>query len=360
MQRNYKPKVDYARIINSAAEIGSGYSERKNFSEFVSVTTQIDREMINFLASEFDLNTSEKNGILREYRLRNRQLSGELYKELVDLNKKKQIANKKTMFSRETYDGIENLDATLEKKACFVAGLFTEQLTNSTSSSIFAKAGTAGICPFLVDAAVKPLVKELKKRAIIKDYVSCETRIENEISSQIAELATAEYTGYTSSQERFTRTIDWFLIGEREYSALIDISAYSTTKAGFKLDEKFELSIDHGKEEISLILPYPRILSHEVRTELTNVDDGSWFVELDKDDFNYARATVSNTLRERAINSDLGSDATQNAKNVLKVLFSPIATSMPYPYSVTVQFGNSPKETLIDYSGTSLESYISL
>lgn len=118
--------------------------------------------------------------------------------------------------------------------------------------------------------------------------------------------------------------------------------ANSITKAGFDLQRYFELNIDHGDKKIEVLFPNPEILSHEVSFEAQEIDEG-WAIDIDKGKINYVMNSAVKSLRNEALNSNLLPDAKDNAEEIIRTIFQPIALSNPYPYTVVLKFGEDER-----------------
>jgi len=65
----------------------------------------------------------------------------------------------------------------------------------------------------------------------------------------------------------------------------IDISAISILKAGFDLNEFFEIRMENQTKNLIVTLPQPKILSHEVYPRVDKLDVG-WMRSISDKDFN--------------------------------------------------------------------------
>lgn len=234
LKYKYQPNIDYVQIVNSVAKIGSS-NDKNDINQFYQILTQLDIELIDFLSENFEINESDKLFIMTKYNAIKDSLNSTAYDEVVHLNKTLRLTNESTIYSRKYFDGIRNFDKILADRICFLSTIFNSSITNAPSSSLFVRATTASICPSLIAYVAKPLIIELKKQAIIMDYDESRIEIKNEVSNQIAELATAEYKSDAFKQKTFTKEIDWPLFGICTYSANVNIYAQSIAKAGFDL-----------------------------------------------------------------------------------------------------------------------------
>lgn len=353
LKYKFQPSIYHSRIIDNVASI-TAYNSDGTFQNFSEIMNSINTELLEFLSNNFELSSSDRNYILASYQKQSKELNHKAYQHLVDLNKQNYTANNQTIFTRKNIDGLNNFDKILGGYICDVVGIFIGGIAENPYSDFFVHAGTKTICPYVTSYAIKPYLIELKKQAVIKDYSESEIKIEKQISSQIAEFVTAEVK--TSSYDRFdyTKKILW-----GTSTATVKTNSKAITKAGFDLMKKFELKIDHSLQEIILQFPAPKITSHEVNTQYRNIDEG-WFVKIKENELNDINYTITNDLRNQAWDdTSLYYDAISNAEDLLKIIFGPISTSMPYPYTVKVRFGNGIEKTLIDHSNLQLDIELS-
>ena len=71
------------------------------------------------------------------------------------------------------------------------------------------------------------------------------------------------------------------LINERISSTDIEVSAISILKVGFKIDQYFDLKLNTKNKIVTVTLPEPTVLSHEVYPRIDKLDIG-WFREIEK------------------------------------------------------------------------------
>ena len=295
LKHEFSPNIQYSQIINSVATIGTRNtrSEYKNFEEILDT---INTELLKYLSKNFTLTEDDYQEILSIYRRKSSTLNQDSFNQLVDLNKKHLSYNRTSIFSRNNIDGINNFDVVLSNNVCEVIGIFNSFLVKSKTSSLFVKTGTSELCPYLLEDAIRPIVLELKKRAIVEDYQVTEINIENEIKEQIIQLATAETSSSMNTKKEFIRRINWGIFGKKNHTASIEMEAHSRTKVGFDLAQSFTVMVDNSQQSINIILPHPKILSHEVDFKMLGMNDESWFIELNADNINSVTQELKSTL----------------------------------------------------------------
>ncbi|TSE07404.1 MULTISPECIES: DUF4230 domain-containing protein [Aquimarina] len=348
LKYKFKPTIHYSRIIDNVASVGSSGSDG-SYKEFSTVMNSINTELLTFLSDNFELEKKDRNHILAMYRKESHKMNRVAYKHLSYLNKQTHLEKEKTIFSKRNIQGLNNFDSVLGDQICDVVSIFMKATVADQYSTFFMQAGAKEVCPYVASYAVRPYLVKLKEKGIIKDYDNLKISIKKQVTNQIAEFATAEVITY--GDEKFTYVKEGPIF---DSEATAQTSSKATTKLGFDLMERFELKIDHLTQEIKIQLPTPHIVSHEVSTKIRDIDNG-WLIKIGPSQLNDINYRINKSLRKQAWDdTNVYYDAIANAEELLKVIFSPISSSMPYPYSVKVKFGNGRERILIDHSNLSM------
>ncbi|MEM6814652.1 MAG: DUF4230 domain-containing protein [Bacteroidota bacterium] len=359
LKYSFQPSLQYSQIIGKIAEIGSNNTNKESI-EFSKILNSIHTGLIDYLANNFDLNEKDKKQILAKYHQQSIEINQLAYQEMVELNESSILPKEKSIFQRRNIEGINNFDKVLAENACKIVNLFISTLDIKPYSTFFIKTISSEVCPYFLGKAIRPLIIELKRRAIIEDYAEAKYEITQQISNRIAQFATAQVQTNTSLDYSFAKQIDLHWLGKYKFTSEVKAEASAKTKAGFDFMQQFSLEIDHRLERIIIHLPEPYITSHELDLKILDIHE-PWCVDIGPDQLNAINKDLrKQLLHEAEYNTTLLNDAIDSAEDILKVIFSPIATSMPYPYSVVIQFGARESKVLIDHSDMSLESFLSL
>lgn len=340
----FKPKIDKVAIVNSVAQIRSDNPTRDS-TDLEDSFKEINKQFISFLASSYNLSSQEKQLIMQRYDEKHSQIYRTSFEELVDLNDRTFIEDEEVLFTQNNFASVSNFEGVLGKGACLAMGLFTGVAVDVPVNSLFLSVAKENFCEAIAVPAFLPLVEELKRQAIIKDYEKSTVRIKSQIQKLVAELATSEVKKQTSVEKDFVTEVDLWITTRRSW-ADVDIDATSVTKAGFKLQEHFELIFDHENKVIEVHLGEPQILSHEVNYQAKNIDKG-WAVPIKPEMVNQVINEASGILYDHALNqSNLLDKAWENAQAVIKTIFQPIVLSTPEPYMVKL-YARGYGETII-------------
>jgi hypothetical protein len=117
----------------------------------------------------------------------------------------------------------------------------------------------------------------------------------------------------------------------------IEISAISIMKIGFRLDEYFDIKLNSAARLVTVTLPPPVILSHEVYPKLDKLDIG-WLREIKESDLNRAFNSLREEFRREAVEGDAFDKAKEHAKEVLLTMMGPMISSLSGRYKLKVRF----------------------
>ncbi len=328
----FKPIVDKVAIVNSIAEVRSD-NPRGDSTNLEESFKQINKQFIRHLANSYNLSEKEKQLLVQRYDASHSEIYRASFDEFLDLNDQTFIEDEEVLFTQNNFTSVSNFEGVLGKGACLAMGLFTGGVVDAPLNSLFLSVAKENFCETIATAAFLPLIEELKKQAIIKDYEQSTIRIKSQIQKLVAELATSEVKKQTTVEKDFVTEVDLWLTTSTSW-ADVDIDATSVTKAGFKLQEYFELIFDHENKVIEVHLGEPQILSHEVNYQAKNIDKG-WAVPIKPEMVNQVINEARDILYDHALNnSNLLDKSWENAQVVIKTIFQPIVLSTPEPYTV--------------------------
>jgi len=180
---------------------------------------------------------------------------------------------------------------------------------------------------------LQPMMKRLEAKAAIADFGKAKGYLEEKVEKAVSELATMEVRDKKGLNTELKTNV-W---GVNVSSTDIEISAISILKVGFKLDELFDISVNEGRSLVTITLPEPQILSHEVYPKVDNLEVG-WMRELKTEDFNKNFNLLRREFRNDAINSDIKAKAKQEAVELMDLMFSPVVAGLNKRYKLQIRF----------------------
>jgi hypothetical protein len=117
----------------------------------------------------------------------------------------------------------------------------------------------------------------------------------------------------------------------------VEITAISILKIGFKLDRQFDIELSERDKVVTITLPDPQILSHEVLPKIEKLDIG-WMRELESVNINEGVNSLREAFRAEALESDVMSRAKIQARELMNTMFQPLVRTIGDNYRIEVQF----------------------
>jgi len=189
------------------------------------------------------------------------------------------------------------------------------------------------------------MMKRLEAKAAVADFSRAKGFLEEKVEKAISELATMEVRDKKGLNTELKTNV-W---GVNVSSTNIEISAISILKVGFKLNELFDISVNERQNAVTITLPEPQILSHEVYPKVDNLEVG-WMREVQDEDFNKNFNLLRREFRTDAVNSDIMSRAKQEAVELMDLMFSPVVASLNRRYKLQIRFKRISQEVDADLS----------
>ncbi|MEK7254926.1 MAG: DUF4230 domain-containing protein, partial [Bacteroidota bacterium] len=130
------------------------------------------------------------------------------------------------------------------------------------------------------------------------------------------------------------------VLGFEVSSTEMEMSAISILKVGFKLDKFFEVNLNQKTGIVTVTMPEPEILSHEVFPKIDNLDVG-WIQGLESADFNKNMDALRKEFRREALESDVMDKAKQRAGEIMDTMLTPLIKGLNRKYQLKVKFKNT-------------------
>jgi Protein of unknown function (DUF4230) len=188
------------------------------------------------------------------------------------------------------------------------------------------------------------MVTRLRKKAEIVDFSSSRGMLKEKVRKGIAELATYELR----SRMGIDKTLQYKIFGLSISETDIRVEAISVVKAGFKLDQQFDVTFSPKKGEVYITLPPATILSHEVYPKVDKLDVG-FLAGINEQEMNRNFNELRRTFRQEAIEQEHVLDkAKLRADSVLQLMFGPLVKSINRNYKLKVRFQDGYQEPMTE------------
>jgi len=188
-------------------------------------------------------------------------------------------------------------------------------------------------CKVATGEALRPMMARMEERAKIDDFSRSKGMFQEKVENVIGELATIEVKDKKGINKQLQTSIWGMNVSETD----IDITAISILKVGFKLDQQFQIDLNERAKIVTITLPEPRILSHEVLPKIEKLDIG-WMRELEGVNINEGVNALREAFRNDAIESDVFSRAKDQAGELMNTMFLPLVRGIGDDYKIEVQF----------------------
>lgn len=328
---DFKPDIDEE---NAMAILSNPHRYRREFNDLVY---NINMDLLYHVANRMNLPDSVKNQLQGAYDEQHPYLRNLYFNDFVQL--KDTTSNLyQSWYNNEGGTAVEALNEIASKYTCFLVNTVITSLLQTFDGKIAVKgAGINTPCGLAMTEGLRPLIRRLEKRAAIRDFSASKGLMEQRVERAIAELATMEVTDKKGLNKQVATKVMGFEISKSD----IEVTAISKLKVGFKLNQYFEINLDERDNTVTITLPEPQILSHEVYPKVDNLDIG-WMREVKNDDFNRNINALREDFRRDALESDIMDKAKIQAEELMNVMIGPVVNAINPRYKIAVKYkGNA-------------------
>ena len=301
--------------------------------DFDRLVYDFNLSLLSHVANRMDLSTAIKSQLEEEYQKHHPYLKDLYFKDFIAL-KDTTDNYQQLWYETDNVNAVEVLNEVASKYTCsFINNVVTSLLQSGTTPLAAAGKYVETPCGVALKEGLQPMIKRLEAKAAIADFGRAKGFLEEKVEKAVAELATMEVRDKKGLNTELNTNV-W---GINVSSTDIELSAISILKIGFRLENGFEITADDGKKTVTITLPEPQILSHEVYPKVENLDIG-WMREIKNEDFNKNFNLLRREFRSDAINSDIMGKAKQEAVQLMDLMFSPVVASLNKRYKLQVRF----------------------
>lgn len=333
-QVNYRP-ANFAVNLDEREAIAILSNPGKYPEAFDKLVFQMNAALIRHVASRMGLQPEQTEAMLVTYRSDfHNQIKDWYYRDFIAAIDTTSSVYQ-SWYENHADNAVEKIHIIASKYTCFLIQQLLSEVLNTEAGKFYARGTKAeDPCGIALTEALQPMIKELEERAAIEDFGRSKGMLEEKVSRVIAELATFEQRDKKGlSQQLQTR-----FLGFSVSSTAIEISALSIIKAGFKLDQQFELTLNEQSKVVNIVLGEPVILSHEVYPKIDKMDIG-WMRELENLDLNRNINLLREEFRREAIQDDAVLDqAKQHAIELLNTMFLPLVQAFDSRFTLKITF----------------------
>jgi len=280
MHINYIPS-DYKSTLNEEDAMVILSNPQRYRRDFDQLIYDFNMSLLRHVVNRMNLEDNIKSELETEYQNHHPYFKDLYFKDFIALRDTTDNVTQ-LWYEQESASAVSTLHEVASKYTCSIVNTVISRLVNSGNNPFAVKGNKVDDpCGIALQEALLPTIKRLEAKAAIDDFSRSKGLLEEKVEKAIAELATYEH----QDRKGLSKTLRTKVWGVDVSSTDIEVSAISLLKVGFKLNEYFDLHLDSKRNLVTITLPEPQILSHEVYPKVDKLDLG-WMRELQDDDFN--------------------------------------------------------------------------
>mgnify|MGYP000484881401 CR=1 FL=1 len=333
VQLTYVPS-DFKPDLNEEATLQILAQPEKYRKEFDALVYNFNLALLYHVANRMSLDDSVKRRLEPEYKKHHDYLKTLYFDDFVAL-KDTTAYLYENWYQDNTNQAVRIFNEVAGKYTCFFVTQILATLLKVTDGALLAKGRNVdNPCGIAINEALRPMVERLQTRAAILDFSASRGMLKDKVRKGIAELATFE----VRSRMGLDKTLSYKFFGIPISQTDIRIEAMSVIKAGFKLDENFDVTFNPRKGIVYVTLPPPTILSHEVYPRIDKLDVG-FLAGIDEQEMNRNLNELRRQFRQDAIeNEHILQRAQERADTVMQMILGPVVKSMGKNYRLQLRF----------------------
>ncbi len=341
MQINYIPaEFNYdLDEENALAILNNPQRYRREFNDLVY---NFNLSILHHVAQRMNLSDSVKLNLEPAYKEHHPYLRQLYYNDFIRL--RDSTANLyEAWYENESSSAANVLNEVASKYTCFLVNHVIMTMVKSQDGKISVQGRKVDTpCAIAMTEALRPMITRLRERASIDDFSRSKDLMAEKVEKMIAELATVE----VRDKKGLTKQMQTKIMGINVSTTDMEISAISILKAGFDLAEFFDIKLNEKSKMVTVTMPAPKILSHEVYPKVDKLDIG-WMREINNSDFNKNFNILRREFRRDAINDGIYEKSKQQAREIMNLLLNPVLVNLGGKYRLNVKFKKAPK---VDFS----------
>lgn len=333
VQLTYVP-ADFQPNMDEEATLRVLSNPQMYKKEFSDMVYNFNVALLYHVANRMALPDSLKRRLEPEYRQHHDYLKNLYYNDFVAL-KDTTAGMYETWYNDNTNQAVQIFNEVAGKYTCFFVTQIMATLIKADGGRLMAKGKNVDTpCGIALSEGLQPMMARLQKRAEIIDFSASRGLLKDRVRQGIAELATYELR----SRMGIDKTLQYKLLGFSISETDIRVEAISVVKAGFKLDQFFDVTFSPSKGIIYVKLPEPTILSHEVYPRVDKLDVG-FLAGVKAADMNERFNELRREFRRDAIENEKVLDkAKMRADSVMQLMIGPVVKSINRKYKLQVRF----------------------
>lgn len=332
--------ADFKVNINPDDALAILTNPRRYKREFNELVYDLNTSILNHVSNRMGLSQTQKGLAIQEYEKQHAFMRDMYYNDFVELSDTTS-ALYQTWYDNGSSNAIEVIYQVASKYTCSIVNLVISTVVKTQDGAFLAKGANVNTpCGIALTEALQPFVKQMEDRAAIEDFAKSKGLLQEKIQKAIAELATME----VQDKKGITKQLQSKLWGFSVSSSDIEITAISILKVGFKLHEYMNIDLNARNGIVTVTIPEPQILSHEVYPKIEKLDIG-WLREVEEINLNESFNLLREEFRKDAFDSDIMDKAKGQAVDIMNTMFAPLFSAMNNKYQLRVKFRQNEEES---------------
>lgn len=338
MTINYLP-ADFKADIDPEEALVVLSNPQRYKKEFDRLVYDLNMSILKHVTNRMGLDDNLRGQLETEYQKHHPYLKNLYYHDFVALKDTTSVLYQ-TWYDNESGNAVDVLNEVASKYTCFFVNQVVTTLVETQGGAIFAKGSNVDTpCGIALTEALRPLLKRMEDRAAIEDFSRSKGLLQEKVERVIAELATME----VRDKKGINKQLQTKIWGVNVSSSDIQITAISVLKVGFRLNDYFQVDLNSKANVVTITLPEPTILSHEVYPKIEKLDIG-WLREVQDVNLNEGFNKLRTVFRQEALESDIFDKSKTQAVELMNTMFLPVITSMNSQYKLKVRFQEPVEE----------------
>jgi hypothetical protein len=332
MRIQYMP-ADFQFDVDEDYALAVLTNPKRYRQEFNELIKKLNLSILMHVANRMGLSPAQKGSIPDAYERQHAYLRDLYYQDFIQLQDSSS-ALYQSWYDNQFKSATDLLFEIASKYTCTLVNAIIAPLVPMKDGTLYGTGKNVDTpCGIALSEALAPFLKKLQVRAAIQDFGRAEGLFQERVEKVIAELATYE----VRDKKGLSKQMKTKVLGLSVSSTEVEITAISIAKIGFRLDTYSKVQLDPRTKVVSITLPEPRILSHEVYPRFEKLDIG-WMREVNSGDFNRAINLLREEFRRDIATSDAYDKSKAQARELLETMFGPLVQSFGKGFQLRVAF----------------------
>jgi hypothetical protein len=330
---DFKPNLDEETTLRILS------NPQKYKKEFDKLVSDFNVTLLMHVANRMNLTPQQKQDAVSTYNQQHPYIRQMYYNDFTALQDTTSQLYQ-VWYENHNSNAVALMNEVASKYTCMFIGQVLTTVLRTQDGKLSVKGNKIETpCGIALTEALRPMVKRLQDKAAIADFSQAKGLIQKRTESAIRELAVTEVRDKKGIKKQFQTKVAGLAVSKTE----IQITAVSILKIGFNLNQYFDVVTDNQSKTITVTMPNPVILSHEVYPKVEGLDIG-WLREVSPDDFNKNVNDLRKAFRDDAIQSEAFEKSKDRARELMNTMLLPMVQGVNKEYKLKINFKPAPNQ----------------